>query len=98
MQGLNASQFGLFGDNKQQTGWFPLQLTEQYAAELERQVLPVELEDLEGVHQTAMEQAVLRFGAEKFGTEASESTGSLRCGHSCAPPALAVARSWLTAT
>ena len=90
-------QFSPFGGSKQQTGWCSLQLTEQYAAELESQVLPVELEDLEGVHQTAMEQAVLRFDSEKFGTEASESTGSLRCGHSCAPTTLAVARLWLTA-
>lgn len=55
-----------------------VQISEGYAAELERHVLPLEAEVLEEIHTLAYSKALVRFDKEKFGTESGANAGSLR--------------------
>jgi len=53
-------------------------ISEEYAAELEQQQLPVEMDALAQKHEGAHQSALQRFDRDKFGTESGASAGTLR--------------------
>jgi len=55
-----------------------VQISEEYAAELEQQQLPVEMDALAQKHEGAHQSALQRFDRDKFGTESGASAGTLR--------------------